>query len=377
MHYATIVTVEVEPNIFDEAFAAIAKGKIRSLEREMEREPERKSLLKTVIEEEKLNSTTFSCSMAGEVNYLLERYNYNTDDPEYLEFDDRTEEYMEEYANYMTNLIRFPNGRIYTESSYSFWEKYQIVDGKVCEKDWGPLKHLKRTKRCKRMQVRLNVPLKEYYKTLADYVEDEHGTPYHEEQEAYGYYYNPDGYFDWYQIGGRWPDTFLVKKECEEYGIADRSFMCGEEETPAPEGYRWTCAARKKDIEWQAMYDWIISSLKKDYLKWKEAFETKAIPEESYAVLRENDIYRYGDILYRNGETEEEYVKRNYWYFDEKYPICVYSYLHDGIWNEKESFIYDKENSRIEERSSFRKEFTEFLEGLSEETVLVRVDCHK
>lgn len=376
MHYATIVTVEVEPDIFDEAFAAIAEENVRTLESIMEQEPERKSLLKIIMGEEKLRSTAFSGRMADEVFSLMKRYDYNTDDPEYLEFDDRTEEYRQEYENEAVNLIYFPDGRICPEHDYAFLKKYELCDGKVYEMRWGPLKHRKRTKQCRKMQVRLQVPFKEYYKTFSDFVEAEYCALYDEERKAYGYYFNPDGYYDWFQIGGRWPDTFLVKKECKEYGIADLSFLCREEEETAPEGYRWTCAARKKDIEWQAMYDWAVDSLKKGYLKCREAFETKKLPEGSYAALKEDGIYRYGERLYRNGETEEEYVKRNYRYFDEKYPIFVYSYLHDGIWNESEKFIYDKENSRIEDRPSFHKEFTEFLEGLSEDTVLVRVDCH-
>lgn len=85
-----------------------------------------------------------------------------------------------------------------------------------------------------------HVPYDKIYQTFEKFVEKEYGTFYYEEQEAYGYYYNPDAFYDWYSIGGRWPDMFLVKDDCGEYGIADRSWTCADKETKAPDGYHWT-----------------------------------------------------------------------------------------------------------------------------------------
>ena len=34
---------------------------------------------------------------------------------------------------------------------------------------------------------------------------------------------------------------------------------------PCPEGYKWVCAARKKDIEWQTMRDWRILGARKHF----------------------------------------------------------------------------------------------------------------
>lgn len=58
---------------------------------------------------------------------------------------------------------------------------------------------------------------------------------------------------------------FLVKDDCKEYGIADRT--CEDEETKAPDGYHWTCAARKKDFAWQVMYDWELEQEKQRYAR--------------------------------------------------------------------------------------------------------------
>ena len=62
--------------------------------------------------------------------------------------------------------------------------------------------------------------------------------------------------WDWYQIGGRWPVTFLVKADCTEYSFGERSWGNYSKKYPAPEGYMWVSAARKKDICWDVMRSW-------------------------------------------------------------------------------------------------------------------------
>ena len=111
--------------------------------------------------------------------------------------------------------------------------------------------HKKRTKAAKRIKALLNYPIKKLYPELSDYASEYWELSYHPEHKAYGFYYNPDAFFDWYSIGGRWPDLFLVKEGCKECSIGERSQRYGKENLPGPEGYKWVCAARKKDIEWQ------------------------------------------------------------------------------------------------------------------------------
>ena len=42
-------------------------------------------------------------------------------------------------------MVRFPNGTLQTEYQYTVWHKYEIADGKLYERNWGPLHHRKRT----------------------------------------------------------------------------------------------------------------------------------------------------------------------------------------------------------------------------------------
>lgn len=376
MHYATLVTVEIEPCEEDMEIAAAAGSLIQEIEEHKKKNPEHHIMLDIYQSEIKMRSTAFSSRMAEEVDTVMEPFYCDTDNPDYLEFEDRTEEYRETYETETVNLVRFPNGALLTERRYEVWQKYEIVDGRLYERRWGPLHHRKRTRMCRRMQVMENVPYSEVYQTFEDFVEREHGTPYHAEQGAYGYYYNPDAFYDWYSIGGRWPDQFLVEDGCKEYGIADRSWTCADEETKAPDGYRWTCAARKKDIAWQVMYEWEREQAKQRYARLVQMFETGTLPEGMYGTVTEDGIRIFGIYVYHKGETEEEYLERHIKLKRKKYPLNLYAFLKEGIWTTVVRFIPDGENSRFEENEDWEDELEQFIDGLDDEIVLVSVDCH-
>lgn len=97
--------------------------------------------------------------------------------------------------------------------------------------------------------------------------------------------------WDWYQIGGRWPVTFLVKADCTEYSFGERSWGNYSKKYPAPEGYMWVSAARKKDICWDIMRSWYIAQDTERYTKLKEAFQCGKLPDEFHGELRENGFF--------------------------------------------------------------------------------------
>lgn len=376
MHYATLVTVEIEPCEEDMARATEAQNLIRAIEVQKKENPEHHIMLDIYQSEVRMRSTAFSNRMAEEVDAVMEPFYNDTDNPDYLEFEDKTEEYRKAYETETVNLVRFPNGTVLTDDHCDVYCKYEIVDGRLYERDWGPLHHRKRTKKCKRMQVMEHVPYYKVYQTFEEFVEERYGTPYYEEQKAFGYYYNPDAFYDWYSIGGRWPDMFLVKDGCKEYGIADRSWTCADKETKAPEGYHWTCAARKKDIAWQAMYEWELEKAKQNFAKMSGWFAAGEVPDNTCLCIEENGIRRFGELLFRKGETENEYLERYANLKRKKYPLNIYAFLTEGIWTTVERFIPDGRNSRFEDNEDWEDELEQFIDGLDDETVLVSVDCH-
>ena len=376
MHYATLVTVDIEPSVEDMSRVTVVEKMIREMREKEKKNPVYHTVLAIYQSEVEMRSTAFSNRMVDEVDAIMEPFYSETDNPDFLEFEDKTGEYRNEYENETVNLVRFPNGMVLTEHQYAVWNKYEIVDGRLYEKNWGPLHHRKRTSICKKMQVIENVPYFKAYRSFEEFVETEHGTPYYKEQNAYGYYYNPDAFYDWYSIGGRWPDMFLVKEDCMEYGIADRSWTCGDKETKAPEGYRWTCAARKKDIEWHVMYEWKLEQEKQHYVKLKHAFETRILPEGYNGRVTENGLLLFGELAYRKGETEEEYLGRYPALRRKKYPIAIYAFLMEGNWITADRLIYAGKDTRIVKNPEWEDNLERFIDGLDDEKVLAVVDCH-
>ena len=86
--------------------------------------------------------------------------------------------------------------------------------------------------------------------------------------DAYGYYLNPNAEWDWFQIGGRWPNRFLVKSNCCTVFSGELSFFLkGEPDVEAPDGYCWVTGARKKDIAWDVMKALFIQREREIYLQ--------------------------------------------------------------------------------------------------------------
>lgn len=169
------------------------------------------------------NPSPFELSAESLAEDIMLPYCENTEDPEYLEFNDVSAEVMESYKTECCDCVRFPEGRIVMCCDYNFYNKYEVVDGVIYQKSAGVLKHNKRTKKAKKLKFLPEYPIKKIFKSCEEYAQKCYGYNYDEDHEAYGYYNNPNAQWDWYQIGGRWPYEFLVKNGAEQIIIGERS----------------------------------------------------------------------------------------------------------------------------------------------------------
>ena len=243
MHFKTLVTVNM-PTVEEDPHENAAV--VQSIELLQARKDD---LAKDIMAELTLCSlmgrtTNFARQLVGEVEEVMAPYSAEPSE-EYMEFADMTEELKADYAK-SVDCLKLPNGKIVECGSYPYFSKYSIVDGKVSQNKVGTLHHTRRTKQSRKIQYLPNCPRPKVYKTFEKYAEDYRGCEYNEEEKGYGFYCNPNAMWDWYQIGGRWPVTFLVKADCTEYSFGERSWGNYSKKYPAPEGYMWVSAARKK-----------------------------------------------------------------------------------------------------------------------------------
>ena len=382
MHFITLVTVEVPELHANPIEDMVVEEKLKYLN-DLQKQNEKNTMLDINIRMLNGLKTEFARQVYELMYEKMEPYNEQTENPKFLEFEDLTESLQEEYENARTDCIKLPDGRILPADDWIFHGKFAIhEDGKVYQKNFGKLKHDKRSKKAKKMSVVLNYPYKKIYKTLDDFAENYKSVSYNEDFKGYGYTYNPQAFYDWCVIGGRWPRMFLVKNDCAEYSIGERSWCNKDEEYEAPDGYHWVAAARKKDIQWQVMRDWRFECAKKDFYKFEEEFKTGVFPVNSCYYKRGNKLLAYNNILYIEGETLEKYLKRMELNDTFKYPNISYGYLDDSGYHEKEyTWHYGKSKKHIKKQTRknnivWRRNLDKFIDSIPDDTVIIGVDCH-
>lgn len=372
MHTITLVTVDVPAGITE-----MSKVQSENLKEELIRlaayqeacKSENADNIVMKIIRQRLNCTRDAFSVAVDDAVAKRMAPYASEcEPQYCEFLDETEKTTAEYESGTVDCIKEPGGKIKPSYCYSF----VIRDGKVLARKAGPLHHEKRTKKSKKYTALPAYPFRKLYSSLKEYAEDYCGLYYDEEKNAYGYLSNPNAFWDWYSIGGRWPLMFLVKSDCKEFSIGERDYD-EKEEIPCPEGYKWAVAARKKDIEWDALFEWRKKCVTEQFLLFEEHFKAKTVPEGAFLTISEKGMHGWNGDVYLAGETLEEYLHRCGYIDDEKYHSHCGAFVdlngeyHEACFQDAFSGKYDADWNRMLE---------EFLDEIPDETVIVAVDCH-
>ena len=369
MHFKTLITLFIKDVQQDEETDREIADKIADLSGQNENK-EPNVLDRLLLERLNSNRDAFSREVSSEVESIMEIYDVNTEDPELLEFDDHTQEIREGYETGVMDCIRLPQGNTVDLHGHPLYGRYVIRDGMVFERNAGPFHHEKRTKRAKKMKPLPAFPIRKVYKDMNDYAEKGLGYDYIDEYQGYGYIYNPNGMWDWYQIGGRWPAMFLVKQDCTEYTIGERSWASSDR-YPAPEGYIWVCGARKKDIEWQVMREWKNQRTADEYRKYEEIFRSGQVPDDICGCITEDGIRIFGTMVYQKDQTLEDYIRMHGYPESRKYPFGAHDIVDADIWMCSEDTVIEGDTNL-----DWESRMERYIDELDDETVLVGVDYH-
>lgn len=221
MHFKTLVTVCM-PTVEEDPHENAAVVQSIELLQDQKKEQAKNIMAEITLCSLMGRTTSFARQLVAAVEEVMAPYSAEASE-EYMEFADMTEELKSDYAKSI-DCLKLPNGKIVECGSYPYFSKYSIVDGKVSQNKVGPLHHTRRTKQSRKIQYLPNCPRQKLYKTFEKYAGDYRGYEYNEEEKGYGFYCNPNAMWDWYQIGGRWPVSFLVKTDCTEYSFGERSW---------------------------------------------------------------------------------------------------------------------------------------------------------
>ena len=373
MHFLTLAILEIPEVREDKELDKQIVEALKELELQKQIETKNFMLDLTIGRFQNLQSS-FSRAVNDGVSELMYPYCESLEDPEYLEFEDRTEKLREEYES-VVDCIKLPQGTIVEQYGDPLWGRFVVRDGKVFQRDAGSLHHEKRTKKAKRMVALPNYPRKKLYKSFEKYAEERCGFSFDEKHQGYGYYYNPNAIWDWYSIGGRWPEMFLVKDDCTEYSIGERSWCNSDRKSEAPEGYRWVCAARKKDIAWDAMRDWRNQKAAERFHKLEQMFLAGKTDPDFHGEIVPDGVMHWGELVYRKGSTLEEYLEGYGIPGSWKYPVGSHDIVDEGQWLSKDDSVLDAESEKYVP-VDWRSCIAGHIDEMDEDAVLAAVDYH-
>lgn len=175
-------------------------------------------------------------------------------------------------------------------------------------------------------------------------------------------YYNPDAEWDWYEIGGRWPNSLKVKKDAQ-FNMGGHYGKMG---TPEGKGrYRWVDAAPLCEIEWDLM-NTVSPEQKKKASEFWDKYVLNQDPnyDAKFAYKREYYLDRY--------KTKEEYIKR----------INIFT-THDLLVEDREWITVGEmswfgcDDSTYDSETDYIKQFYDIVKAPEYQNYwFVVVDCH-
>lgn len=314
----------------------------------------------------------FASAVDTAVDEAMAPYSQDTEDPKYCIFEDETESLKAQFETDTIECIQYGT---------KYYGKRDIPGFKVCND--GVVREVTESGQeflsAKAQQMRVvTIPVKEFYKTFRKYANQY--ASYNKEKKAWGYYTNPNCFYDWYSIGGRWQAPFLVKEECEDYaeGVCGAG---GDGSLPeAPEGYKWTSAARIKDLQIDAMVQHSIDEFTERYRKYEKMWDAQAIVNEKgyYLELKADGIYSFGRKVFDPNVSLEDALKEQNYTVKNALSRMLYAYLDTRIAMEPDE--YGELPSGYYEEGCVDGEWQDvinnFIAEFNPETVLVMVDCH-
>lgn len=306
---------------------------------------------------------------------ILAPYDEQTEEEEYREFEDRTDAAKADYETDTMRAIRYPNGVIRPTFDRAFSDLFYIYEDAIYQ--YGPARSTVdklQTEASMALELVNDYPVKSWYPSFAEYCDSYRGFVQNSDG-LWGYSYNPNAKWDWWQIGGRFPGMFLVNEDVEDCLETHQS---ADDTNRAPEGYKYADAARKKDICWDFMAKLAIEAVEESYKRFAAAFESGDLKDIApFARITEEGIICWGKMLYVKGETLEEYKARKGVADVDKYPISTYAFVdRNGDWTSAGDVGWFAITANDKEEHVWNSELQALIDEVRDDDYIVAVDCH-
>lgn len=313
-------------------------------------------------------------AVSSALDDILAPYCESTEDAAFLEFRDCEDEYRAEYENKSTGAVLFPDGKAYSVYENEVQKRFCFQDGELAVSEYHSAEYTDEELEQLLHEVEYieSYPFNKLYATFDSFVEDWHGITNCNLYHRYGYFTNPNATWDWFQIGGRWPGSFLVCSDTTEIVYSEDE----GEESLVP-GFISCSGARKKDICWDKLKKLEQDELRDKYRELCEIAIGKKEPAGQMHV-KDGNVYGWTEFpLLISGETEAEYLTRNRCGENDIWVPGCYAFVDtDGEWHGQGDMGWWGISTNDKPELEWNAECRQFLEDVHEDTVLVMVDCH-
>lgn len=291
-------------------------------------------------------------------------------DEKYAVFNNQEEENRDDYENGKIEVVEI-DGQLYSKYADQFRVK----------------ENYSHVYKYPQNSILKEVPMKEFYSTYIEYLQEYHGLETPDEKTGlYGYWTNPNAKWDWYIIGGRWSGYFKPKAGASgslgRPGVFDNVPLSG-----------WVDQIKYSDVDFDGMKQHEEDEANKTYDKVEAVTQGREIP--SWAAIRDKypdniqaardeynnhqvvkdfnaaDFHFWGDLNEEFGKGREAYVAKC-----KNRTAVTYAVLMDGKWYQKGEMGWWGMSSNEVTQDEWNEQFWKLLDSLDPDTELTLVDCH-
>ena len=287
----------------------------------------------------------------------------------FMEFSDRTDELKADYEKDTQTHVLNPETGKWVKKSYDF------MDGRAQE-GWEEKE----------------VPVKECYPTWTEYAREYCG--YQPDDEGrYGYWYNPNAKWDWYQLGGRWTGLLKLKRTINsEARVGSAGLMTKEA------GWGYADQARIEDIDLEGMQEEARVKAEETYDKFEAVTKglevpptweqvRKSHPDDIDAARAEWRSYPWVKAMQQSdldvffGDTHDYYCvntggREAYVERCKAQAFSTFAVLKDGQWYERGSMGWWGVVSDEKDTDNWQEEFNKLVLSLPGDTLISVYDVH-
>ena len=183
------------------------------------------------------------------------------------------------------------------------------------------------------------------------------------------FYYSRFHWTDYWKWGGRFPNSILVRKDCQEFLPLELPFV-GVDMPLCPEGYQWVAAARKKDIQWAKMHELRVELATRDHNMIQKVFNGADVMETLGAgwFLEGDSIFFLNSLIGQRGDTLAEHLQK----VGLSDPESVIGF--SDILTEDDSF--SSTSPEYKDMEEWGEQLTDIVMDAFPDDILVSVDCH-